>query len=339
MNLKNFSRLSPHFWPLIILLLLLGFNAILQPAFFHLTIQDGRIFGSLVDIILRAAPLIFAALGMTLVIATRGIDLSVGTTAALAAAVAAYGFALGLSFPVVIFLAVITGLVVGLFNSFLIVVLGTQPIIASLIAMVTGRGVAQLLVDGQIVSIQNSSYLHWGAGHFLGLPVVISLAVVSVLTLHLFVTRTSAALFIEAVGSTPRASHFIGLNTKLIRTLAYVICGMTAALAGISISANIRAVDVNSLGLFLELDAILAVVIGGTLLTGGRFSLIGSCLGALIIQTVTTTINTQGIPIEAMSMIKAVVVISICLLQSEKIKSWAKEKFGSTSQKTVELNK
>ena len=316
-----FNQPQSLFWPFAVFILLLIFNAVMNPTFFTFVIKDGRAYGSLIDVALRASPLILVSLGMTLVIATGGIDLSVGTAAALSASVAALCLAHGFPFSVTLIIALLSGVLVGLLNSFLIVGLGTQPIIASLISMVTGRGVAQLLVEGQIVPLQEPAYLWIGSGYFLGLPVVIWLTLIIFLVVFLLVNRSAASLFIEALGSNPRASHFIGLNTKVISSTVYIACGLLAAVGGIGLSANIRAVDVNSLGLFLELDAILAVVIGGTFLTGGRFSLVGSALGAIIIQLVTTTINTQGIAIEAMAMVKAAVVIVICLMQSEKMKN------------------
>ncbi len=315
-------NLSPLAWPLLALVLILAFNFLVNPSFFHVFIQNGQLYGSLVDIALRASPLILVSLGMTLVIATGGIDLSVGAIAALAASVSAFAFNQGLSFGPALLLALLTGVAIGAINSLMIVGMGVQPIIASLVAMVAGRGVAQLLLDGQITPLSNSSYVFIGTGYLAGFPFVISLVLAILVLLHLFMRRTSASLFIEAFGSNARAGSYIGLKTAWIQTSVYLISGLMAALAGIAVSANIKAVDVNNLGLYLELDAILAVVIGGTKLTGGRFSLWGSALGALLIQTVSTTINTQGIGVEAMLMIKASVVIVICLLQSERARNF-----------------
>lgn len=315
-------NISPAVWPALILILLLIYNAFVNPTFFNFVVNDGHVYGSVVDIFLRGAPLILVALGMTLVIAIGGIDLSVGTIAALAAAAAAYSFGLGYNFPTTIAIALLSGVVLGLFNALLIVGMQTQAIVASLVTMVAGRGVAQLLVDGQIVSITNPAYLFIGKGYLAGLPFVITLSVIIVLVLNTLIKKTSASLFIEALGSNALASTFVGLNTKMIKVSVYAFSGLMSAIAGIALSANIRAVDVNNLGVFLELDAILAVVIGGTKLTGGKFSLVGTVLGALVIQTVTTTINTQGIGFETMLMVKASVIIIICLLQSEKVRQF-----------------
>jgi simple sugar transport system permease protein len=262
--------------------------------------------------------LILTALGMTLVIATGGVDLSVGAIAALSGAAATLTLAAG--WPAALGTAIAAGLVVGLFNGVLITWLGLQPIIATLISMVSARGVAQLILGGQIVPLNNASYVSIGTSAFLGFPFAIWIALAIVLLMTLLLRKTSTGLFIEAVGANPIAARFIGLSGAKVCTLVYVVTGALAALSGVILSTNIRAIDGNNLGLYLELDAILAVVIGGTRLTGGRFSILGTILGALIIQTVTTTINTQGIRVELMLMVKAAVVIAICLAQSDRFR-------------------
>jgi simple sugar transport system permease protein len=309
------------FWPSLALVLLLVFNLILHPSFFKITVQHHQLYGSLIDIAFRSAPLLLVALGMTFVIATRGIDLSVGAIAALAASVSAAVLAQGLPFSIALLLALLAGSCAGLINSFLIVTLRVQPIISSLIAMVVGRGLAQLLVGGQIIPLTNSSFLFLGNSALLGLPFGIWLALFILIAILSLARKTALGLFIEAFGSSPQAAFYAGLSTSALQTFAYVLSGLLAAISGLLMSSNIRAVDANNLGLYLELDAILAVVIGGTRLTGGRFSLFGTVLGALIIQTVSTTINTQGIAVETMLIVKATVVIVICLLQSNSFTS------------------
>jgi simple sugar transport system permease protein len=314
-------RRSTLFWPLLALVLLMIFNFASSPGFFSVTENNGHFYGSLIDIFMRATPLILASLGMTLVIATGGVDLSVGAVAAVAPAMAVFLLAQGFGVWPSIAGALGTSALIGLWNGILVSRLGLQPIIATLIAMVAGRGIAQLMVNGQIVSINDATYAFMGNGYLFKLPFSITLAFLTLVGLVLFCRRTSTGLFIEALGSSAVASRFSGLNTFLTQTMVYVVAAFFSGLAGLLVSSNIHAVDVNNLGLYLELDAILAVVIGGTRLTGGRFSLVGSVIGALIIQTVSTTINTQGVAIESMLMVKAVVVIVICLMQSESLRA------------------
>lgn len=314
-------RQSNLFWPAIALIALLIFNLVLSPGFFTISENNGHFYGSIIDILMRATPLILASLGMTLVIATGGVDLSVGAVAAMAPAMSVFLFAQGYGVSSAIAGGLATAAIVGLWNGLLVARLGLQPIIATLIAMVAGRGVAQLMVNGQITPINDPTYAFLGTGYLLKLPFSITLAVVTFALLVIFCRKTATGLFIEALGSSAVASRYAGLNTFLTQTMVYVISGLLSGLAGMLVSSNIHAVDVNNLGMYLELDAILAVVIGGTRLTGGRFSLVGSVIGALIIQTVSTTINTQGVAIESMLMVKAIVVIVICLMQSESLRA------------------
>lgn len=319
--MKNL-RLSSHlFWPAAALALLLVFNLIQNPGFFSVIERDGRFFGSLIDIGLRATPLILSALGMTLVIATGGVDLSVGAIAALAPAVAVSLLNGNMSFWPVLIAALAAAGAVGLWNGILVSGLGLQPIVATLTAMVAGRGIAQLLLDGQIAPLKDASYSFLGRGYLFGFPFAFTLVIASIILFHLLIRKTALGLYVEALGSNAKASVSVGLNGSAVKIAVYTSSAIFAALAGILISSNIQAVDVNNLGQYLELDAILAVVIGGTSLNGGRFTLMGSALGALIIQTVSTTINTQGVAVESMLIIKAVVVIVICLMQSPKFRA------------------
>ena len=133
----------------------------------------------------------------------------------------------------------------------------------------------------------------------------------------LLTRRTALGLFVEAVGNNPTASTYAGINAARVKLAAYVFCGFCAGVAGIVTASTINQADVNNAGLYLELDAILAVVIGGTPLTGGRIHLLGSLLGTLLIQAVTTTILTRGVGVEYTLVLKAAVVVGVCLLQSE----------------------
>lgn len=223
------------------------------------------------------------AIGMTLVIATGGIDLSVGAVMAIAGATAASMTVAGHSLPVVLLAALAAGALAGLWNGILVAVLKIQPFVATLILMVAGRGVAQLITAGQIVTFD--SRLAWlGSGSFLLFPTPVIVAAATLLLFWLFTRKTALGMFIEAVGINIRAAKNAGVNTRIVVMLAYVLSGVCAAIAGIIVAADIRGADANNAGLWLELDAILAVVIGGASLMGGRFNLLLSVVGALIIQ-------------------------------------------------------
>lgn len=303
---------------LAVLMLVLASNFLLNPHFFNIEFKNGNLYGSLIDILDRSSPIGLISLGMALVIATGGVDLSVGAIAALAGAVIAKSLSMGFGFEAAFAFAIGTGLIAGLWNGLLVSVLGLQPIVATLILMVAGRGLAQLLTDGQILLISNSAFDFFGGGFIAGLPFTIWLMFSMLLVLWVATRKTAFGLYLESVGNNPIASRYVGLPVRAIQTSAYVFSGLLAALAGILLSSDIRAADVNNLGLYSELDAILSVVIGGTAITGGRFNLFGAVLGAILIQTVSTTINTRGVAVEATLIIKALVVLAVCLVKSRR---------------------
>jgi galactofuranose transport system permease protein len=327
----------PLFWPLLTLALLLAGNGLVNPEFLSLQWRDGHLYGNLVDIANRAAPLALVSLGMTLVIAARGLDISVGAVAAIAATVAAWillrlqagdGDARGL-LPLFAALAgaLAAAATCGLWNGLLVTKAGMQPIIATLILMVAGRGIAQLIGDGQILTVYYAPYAYLGNGFLLGLPFALFVLVAVFTLLHVLLERTALGLFVRAMGHNPLAAHVAGVRTHGIALVLYTFCGVCAGLAGLLISSNVASADANSVGHLLELDAILAVCLGGTALTGGRFSLAGSLVGALIIQTLTSTIYAIGVPPQVNLVAKALLVFAVMLLQSAEfrhnVRGWA----------------
>ncbi|MDY7558575.1 MULTISPECIES: ABC transporter permease [unclassified Cryobacterium] len=319
MNRMFSSRL---FWPVVMLLVLFTINLVAFPGFFSLEVKNGHLFGSLVDIARNGAPTLIIAVGMTLVIATRGIDLSVGAVCAIAGAVAC-SIILGSPEPgsigtvaVAVIAALLIALVLGLWNGFLVAVLGIQPIIATLILMTAGRGAAMLITEGQILTVNSPPFKVIGSGFVLGIPVSVVIAAVIFAAAALLTRRTALGLLIESVGINPEASRQAGVRSRGLLITVYTFSAFAAAIAGLILTSNQTAADANNTGLFIELDAILAVVIGGTSLAGGRYSLLGTLVGALVIQTLVTTVYTVGIPPIATMVFKAAVVTAVCLLQS-----------------------
>ena len=304
------------------LIVILAVDRVVSPQFFDLRLQDGRLFGSLIDVLNRGTPVALLSLGMVLVIATRGIDLSVDAVMAICGAIAA-SLADSHSLPVVLTAALGAGLVCGLWNGFLVAVLGMQPIVATLILMVAGRGIAQLITEGRIVTFSSPDLVWLGNGSVLGLPVPVVIALGMLILTGAVVRGSALGLLIEATGGNARASELAGVGTRAMIIAVYVWCGVCAALAGVIAAADIMGADANNAGLWLELDAILAVVIGGTSLFGGRFSLVLAVLGALIIQTMNTGILLSGYPPEFNLLVKAVVVLAVLLLQSPKLSGFA----------------
>ncbi|WP_312952915.1 galactofuranose ABC transporter, ATP-binding protein YtfT [Superficieibacter sp.] len=310
------------------LVLVLIVDSLVAPHFYQVVLQDGRLFGSPIDILNRAAPVALLAIGMTLVIATGGIDLSVGAVMAIAGATAASMTIAGHSLPLVLLASLGAGVLAGLWNGILVAILKIQPFVATLILMVAGRGVAQLITSGQIVTF-NSPGLAWlGSGSLLLFPTPVIIAVVTLLIFWLFTRKTALGMFIEAVGINIRAAKNAGVNTRVVVMLAYVLSGVCAAIAGVIVAADIRGADANNAGLWLELDAILAVVIGGGSLMGGRFNLFLSVIGALIIQGMNTGILLSGFPPELNQVVKAVVVMCVLIVQSPRFISLLKRRGG-----------
>jgi len=333
---KRFTN-SQVFWPLVALALIMLFNAIFTPGFFKLEIKDGPLFGSLIDIINRGAPLMVLAVGMTMVIATGGVDLSVGAVVAISAAMAtvlinpALGKQLIASdklvqdvsatpLPLVVAAALLVSALCGLWNGLLVSRGNIQPMVATLVLMVAGRGIAQLITGGQIITVYFTPYFFIGNGYMAGVPFTLFIVAAVFLIAWLLTRKTAVGMFVESVGINARSSFYSGISEKNIKLLVYTVSGLCAGVAGLIISSNIKSADANNAGLGFELDAILAVVIGGTLMSGGRFSLLASIIGALVIQSMTTTMYAIGVPAMAAQAVKALVVLAVILLYSQQLR-------------------
>ncbi|MEZ4771076.1 MAG: ABC transporter permease [Caldilineales bacterium] len=344
-SLWNRFKANQVFWPLVALGLIMLFNALFTPNFFRLEIKEGHLFGSLIDILNRGAPLMILAVGMTMVIATEGVDLSVGAVAAISAAVAtvlinpALGQQLIASdklvenvtatpLPVVILAALFVATLCGVWNGMLVSRGNIQPMVATLVLMVAGRGIAQLITGGQIITVYYTPYFVIGNGYLAGVPFALFIVAGVSLAAWLLTRKTAIGMFVESVGINVRSSFYSGVNEKNIKLLVYTFCGFCAGIAGLIVSSNVKSADANNAGLGFELDAILAVVIGGTLMTGGRFSLLASIIGALVIQSMTTTMYAIGVPAMAAQAVKAVVVMAVILLYSEQFRSVVGRVFG-----------
>jgi simple sugar transport system permease protein len=327
--------------PAAVLGLILLFDLIAVPGFFDLEIRQGHLFGSLIDILRNGAPTVVLAIGMTIVIATGGVDLSVGAVMAISASVAcilidprivgvslagdigsvvgdpSYSF---LPMPLVIVGALLAAVLCGLWNGVLVAYVRIQPMVATLILMIAGRGIAQLSTNSVKIIIFNDAFTFLGNGYIL-LPFSLFVVVGLFLVSWLLTRRTALGLFVESVGISFRSSFYAGIHEQRVKMFAYVFCSVCAGIAGLIAVSNIQTSDANQIGLYMELDAILAVVIGGTMLGGGgRFSLLGSVIGALVIQATTTSMYHVGVPASAITAVKAVVVILVIVLYSEQFR-------------------
>jgi galactofuranose transport system permease protein len=306
-------------WPLIALAVILIVDGFISPNFYEIRIVQGRLFGNLIDILYRAVPTAIVALGMAVVIGTKGIDLSVGSIIAICGAVIVWRIHAGDPHFVILLYALAAGVLCGMWNGFLVAVLGIQPIIATLILMVSGRGIGLLInsfYGGTDPSFESALLQGLSTGHIWLIPTRLILGAAIFFALWLLIRRTALGLFIEAVGGNAAAANIAGVNAKVITFLAYVICGLCAGWAGVILTADTHTSDPVSVALYIELDAILAVVIGGGSLAGGRIYLGMTIIGALVIQALTTSILISGLPPEYNLVIKAIVVLFVLLLQS-----------------------
>lgn len=325
-------------WTGLALLLILLVNRIISPNFFDVRLVNDRLVGSLINVLDSAAPYVLLAIGMTLVIATRGIDLSVGAVMAISAAVAvelinqyeAGATALYYQPGVVILITIVVGAICGLWNGILVAFLDLQPIIATLILMVSGRGIAQLITGGQSPTFTDETLAFIGRGVVFGVPVPIYLAIAALILVTLLVRRTALGLLIEAVGVNDRASYYAGIQARFIKLFVYVLSGVCAAVAGMIVAGEVKSADPHTAGLFSELDAILAVVIGGTSLLGGRFYLALSVMGVLIIQSLLVGLYVSDLHPTTNLVVKAVVVLAVLLLQSPEFRRFITAPFRRT---------
>jgi galactofuranose transport system permease protein len=328
---------SRLFFPLVALLLILLFDFVFIPGFFAIENREGNLHGSVIDIMRNGSTVMLLAIGMTLVIATGGVDLSVGAVMAISASVA--GILMNPSalrnevffvtdpyytfqpLWLVIVAALVVAIVCGMWNGILVAHMRIQPMVATLILMISGRGIAQLITNGVRVQITYRPYAYIGQGWAV-LPFSLYLVAAVFVITWIMTRRTAIGMFIESVGTNFRSSFFSGINEKRIKMVVYTFCGLCAGIAGLVASSNIKTSDANNIGLTTELDAILAVVIGGTSMAGGRFSLLASMVGALVMQAITQSMYAIGVPAFALQAIKAVVVILVILLYSEQVRGF-----------------
>lgn len=317
---------------LIIILLVCGIFS--GGSFFEISVVEGHLYGRLIDILRNGSRYMILAIGMSMVLATGGTDISVGSVMAISGALACsivdqriLAMLHGNVFAAV-GIALLAGALCGAWNGFLVAKLKVQPIVATMILMTAGRGIAQLIADGKIVTITSDSYYYISGGYVLGLPFPLFIAAFMLILAVLITKKTAFGLAVESIGVNADSARLSGIKVERNLWMIYIFCGVCAAIAGLIESAGIKGADCNNCGLMIEMDGILAVAIGGTSLSGGRFSLIASIIGALVVQTITTMILAFGVAPEVIRVFKALIVIVICLAQSPAFVAKLKNAFG-----------
>ncbi|MDP9043295.1 MAG: ABC transporter permease [Pseudomonadota bacterium] len=299
-----------HAGTLLALVLLLGFNVALTRNFLSLQTLNVNL--------AQVTTIVIVGVGLTLVIATGGIDLSVGSLMAIAGTLAplifgkwpgATGLVLAITLPIA------AAWCCGYFNGWLITRFKVQPIVATLVLFIAGRGIAQVLTGGQLQAFANPGFGVLGTGKLGGVPVQVWLMLVIVALASWILHRTVFGRYVVATGGSERAARLAGIPAARIKRHVYALGGALAGLAGlITVSINSSS-DANLNGLGMELDAIAAVAVGGTLLSGGRATVLGTLLGALIIQLLRYTLLAHGVPDAAALVVKAGIIIAAVWVQ------------------------
>jgi galactofuranose transport system permease protein len=313
---SRFSEVGQTWGPLTALIGLLIFNALFTDQF--LTMQSMRVN------VTQVSTVIIVATGMTLVIATGGIDLSVGSLMAISGAVAPlifmsdrgpldmYGWLANITALVV---AVVVAGLFGMFNGFLVAGFRIQPIIATLVLFIAGRGIAQVITNGSIQTFRNPDFQYIGLGRPLGIQFQ-AFIVIAVVALSAWVVRsTTLGRYLLATGGNEAAARLAGVPVSKVKITVYVVSGLLAGLAGLIVISINSSSDANLVGMDMELNAIAAVAVGGTPLTGGRANIVGTMIGALILQLIRTTLLSHNIQDAVARVVTAAAIILAVLLQ------------------------
>ncbi len=288
-------------------LALLVFNILFTPNFLDV--------GNFRTQLVQVTPIVIVSLGMALVIGTEGIDLSVGSVMALAAAVVVLYLGYG-ALPAIA-MALLAGAVVGAVGGSLVAYVGVQPIVATLALLVGIRGLANVLVP-QLREFRNPDLIALGGESIAGVPIIVIVAAVLTLAIAFVVRRTTFGRHVVAIGGNRAASELSGLPVKRTLLIVYVISGVLAAVAGVLATARLQASDPTSLGLYMELSAITAVVVGGTPLTGGRIRVLGTVMGALLMQLLSATLIKHNLPQSWTQMVQAAIILAAVYATRER---------------------
>ncbi len=317
--MTGLAPLIMRYGALVALTLLILFNLAVTPNF--ATMQ------TLSVNLTQVCTIVIVGVGMTLVIATGGIDLSVGALMAIAGALSPMIF-MGTLVPIApLWLAITFGIVLpilaagvfGLFNGWLITRFSIQPIVATLVLFIAGRGLAQVSTNGNLQVFKVPEFQVIALGRVLGVPFQVWIMLVLVLVVAFILKRTVFGKQVLAVGGNERAARLAGVPVTRIKMIVYGICGLCSGVAGLIVIAMNSAADANLIGQGMELDAIAAVAVGGTLLSGGRATVIGTLLGALIIQLVRYTLLANGVPDPVALIAKAgLIILAVWLQQREQ---------------------
>lgn len=315
----NMAQFLSRYGTFAAFILLVLFNLIVTPNFLSWQTLNVNL--------TQVATIVIVAVGMTLVIATGGIDLSVGSLMAIAGTVAPMIFMgkllpienMGILILLSFILPVLLVMAFGWFNGVLVTRFSIQPIIATLVLFIAGRGIAQVATNGNLQVFKNPDFQFIAMGRIAGIPAQVIIMIIVAVLAHCLIRYTVIGRQIIAVGGNEKAARLTGIPVRRVKTFVYIVSGALAGVAGLIVVARNSASDANLVGLGMELDAIAAVAVGGSLLTGGRANIVGTVLGAFVIQLVRYTLLANGVPDAAALIVKAgLIVVAVFIQQRAK---------------------
>lgn len=325
------------FIPVMALLLLAVINLVVDPGFFKITMSTNNagnqiLSGYLITILDYGSELAILALGMTLVTAASGgQDISVGATIAIAGS-AMLRVLCGsnsrpetLAAPIIVafLVACLVGMLCGAFNGALVSIFKIQPMIATLILFTAGRSIAAWINNNELPIVPDPKFAYFG-GFIPGVPIptTVFIVLICIIIMALVLKFTNLGLYTQSVGINEKSSRLNGINPTLIKFVAFVILGLCVAVAALIKVSRISTINYSVIAKDIEMDAILAVALGGNSLAGGKFNIWASVLGAYVIQFLTTTLYKFNVQSDALAAYKAVVVILLVFFSAPKVREY-----------------
>ncbi len=325
------------FIPLLALVLLAIINLINDPSFFKISVQlnnagNAVLSGYLITILDYGSELAILAIGMTLVTAASGgQDISVGATIAIAGSAMLHVLCGGVARPtelatpvfVAFLVACLVGMACGLFNGLLVAIFKIQPMIATLILFTAGRSIAAWINNNELPIVPDPKFAYFG-GFIPGIPIptTVFIAAACIIVMALVLKFTNLGLYTQAVGINEKSSRLNGINPTFIKILAFIILGLCVAVAALIKVSRLSTINYSVIAKDIEMDAILAVALGGNSLSGGKFNIWASILGAYVIQFLTTTLYKFEVSSDALAAYKAVVVIILVVFSAPTVRDY-----------------
>lgn len=299
-NIGGYLLQSKYAISVIVLILVMLVSTLLSGSF--LTADN------LITILRQASLLFILSSGLTAVVLTGGIDLSVNSTAALVGCTVAQLLLLGVSIPVVIVIGILVGIAVGIFNGLLVGVLHLPPFVATYGTNMLVAGISVIVMQGKVIYDLPRNFTPIGVGYVGKIPIPVIIGLALTLILYFVLQKTTLGRNIYMLGSNPYAAKYSAVKNVLVTVQAYVICGITAAIGGIVLTARLNAADAN-MGNAYGLQIVAAVVMGGTSLLGGEGGIFGTVIGALVLTIIMNVINVVGVSSHLQSMAVGIVII------------------------------